>query len=68
MRNNLLDSASVNLATGTPVDIANTSAIKSSSTSATISKSPAFHSRSRSFFSEIKVFSLSLNAAAFSKS
>ena len=48
--------------------MANTSAIKSSSTSATTSKSPAFHSRSRSFFSAIKVFSLSLKAAAFSKS
>ena len=61
-------SASVNLNTGIPVAVERTSAINSSSTSETTSRSPAFQDFSRSDFSTINCFSLSRSDAAFSKS
>ena len=57
-----------NFVIGMPVAVARTSATSSSSTSATTSRSPAFHSRSRCAFSLRRFFSLSRSDAAFSKS
>jgi len=51
-----------------PVAVARTSAIRSSSTSATMSMSPAFHCFSRSALAARSFFSVSRRAAAFSKS
>ena len=68
MRRSLAVSSSVSLNTGMPVQEASTSAICSSSTSATTSMSPDFHSRSRRALSLRRFFSLSLSEAAFSKS
>ena len=63
-----LDSSSVSLKTGMPVDAARTSAMSSSSTSAMTSMSPDFHSASRLAFSLRRFFSSSRSRAAFSKS
>src|SRR3954451_14413611 len=68
MRRRRVVSSSVSLKTGMPVQFASTSAICSSSTSATTSMSPAFHCFSRSDFSPSSCFSLSRRDAAFSKS
>ncbi len=68
MRSSRAVSSSVSLKTGMPVPVARTSAISSSSTSATTSMSPAFHSFSRCAFSPSSFFSLSRSEAAFSKS
>ncbi len=68
MRSRRAVSSSVSLNTGIPVQIARTSAISSSPTSATTSMSPAFHSFSRLPFSASRVFSRSRRDAAFSKS
>ena len=62
------DSSSVSLNTGMPVEAASTSAISSSSTSATTSMSPDFHCFSRSAFWPSSFFSSSRRRAAFSKS
>ncbi|CAB4803528.1 unannotated protein [freshwater metagenome] len=61
-------SSSVNLKTGIPVAMESTSAMSSSSTSVTMSRSPAFHVFSRSAFSAMRFFSVSRREAAFSKS
>ena len=61
-------SSSVNLNTGIPVAVERTSAINSSSTSVTTSRSPAFHDFSRSARSAMRFFSSSRSDAAFSKS
>ncbi|CPU67578.1 Uncharacterised protein [Mycobacteroides abscessus] len=63
-----LDSSSVSLKTGMPVAMARTSAISSSSTSATVSRSPDFHAFSLSARFAVSCFSLSRRPAAFSKS
>ena len=68
MRSRREDSSSVSLKTGMPVAVARTSAISSSSTSATTSMSPAFHSFSRRALAPWSCFSSSRSAAAFSKS
>ena len=63
-----LDSSSVSLTMGTPVALARTSAMRSSSTMATTSMSPAFHCRSRSDLAWMSFFSSSRREAAASKS
>ena len=68
MRSSRVVSASVSLNTGIPVQLASTSAICSSSTSATTSRSPAFHCFSRSVFLISSCFSESRSFAARSKS
>jgi hypothetical protein len=62
------DSSSVSLNTGMPVEAASTSAMSSSSTSATTSMSPDFHWASRSLRARVSCFSSSRRRAAFSKS
>ena len=59
MRSRRLVSSSVSLKTGMPVAVASTSAISSSSTSATTSRSPDFHSFSRLALACWSCFSLS---------
>ena len=68
MRSRREDSSSVSLTIGMPVETARTSAISSSSTSATTSMSPAFHCFSRSALAASSFFSPSRSEAAFSKS
>ncbi|COX06589.1 Uncharacterised protein [Mycobacterium tuberculosis] len=68
IRNSRVVSASVSLNTGIPVQLPSTSAICSSSTSATTSRSPERHCFSRSARCATSVFSRSRRLAAFSKS
>ncbi len=68
MRSRRVVSSSVSLNTGMPVQLARTSAICSSSTSATTSRSPSFHCFSRSAFWPRSCFSASRSLAARSKS
>ncbi|SHV75928.1 Uncharacterised protein [Mycobacteroides abscessus subsp. abscessus] len=68
MRSSRVVSSSVSLNTGIPVQLPSTSAICSSSTSATTSKSPERHCFSRSARWATSCFSESRRRAAFSKS
>ena len=58
----------MSLTIGMPVAVASTSAMSSSSTSATTSMSPAFHCFSRSALAAMSIFSPSRSDAATSKS